>query len=180
MYDRLLAVCARLKQRGVFFGVSVTTSKKNFPWVTGEAFTREMLATGARVLTFVEYVPMDPGTVNLVLTHEQKKVLPIVLADFNRKFPALFIGFPGDEDQYGGCLAAGRGFVHVSPSGNLEPCPAAPYSDANLAQVSLKEALRSRLLAQIRREPEILTETEGGCALRANRAWVEKLAVSDT
>ena len=75
---------------------------------------------------------MAPGTEDLVLTHEQKKTLQAVLADFNRKFPALFIGFPGDEDTYGGCLAAGRGFVHVSPSGDLEPCPAAPFSDANL------------------------------------------------
>jgi len=63
----------------------------------------------------------------------------------------------------------------VSPSGNLEPCPAAPYSDANLAAVPLKEALRSRLLARVREEPDVLAETEGGCALRANRAWVEGL-----
>jgi len=175
VYDRLLAVCSRLKQRGIFFGVSVTTSRENFPRVTGEAFAREMLSAGARVFTFVEYVPMEPGTEHLVLTHEQKKVLQIVLSDFNRKFPALFIGFPGDEDEYGGCLAAGRGFVHVSPSGNLEPCPAAPYSDANLAQVTLQDALRSRLLARLREEPALLTESEGGCALRANRAWVEGL-----
>ena len=65
--------------------------------------------------------------------------------------------------------------MHVSPSGDLEPCPAAPYSDANLGAVLLKEALRSRLLARLREEPEVLTESEGGCALRANRAWVQKL-----
>jgi len=120
-------------------------------------------------------VPMEPGTENLVLTPAQKKMLNAVLSDFNQKFPALFIGFPGDEDAYGGCLAAGRGFVHVSPSGDLEPCPAAPYSDANLSAVPLKEALRSRLLSQIRDEHGLLTETSGGCALRANRAWVQTL-----
>jgi MoaA/NifB/PqqE/SkfB family radical SAM enzyme len=179
VFDRLLAVCARLNQRGVFFGVSVTTSRENFVRVTDETFAREMLAAGARVLTFVEYVPMEPGTENLVLTHELKKVLHIVLADFNRKFPALFIGFPGDEDEYGGCLAAGRGFVHVSPSGDLEPCPAAPYSDENLVRVPLAEALRSRLLARIRKEPAVLTETNGGCALRANRARVEEMLGHD-
>jgi MoaA/NifB/PqqE/SkfB family radical SAM enzyme len=175
VYDRLLSACARLKQRSVFFGVSVTTSRENFSRVTDEEFIRQMLAIGARVITFVEYVPMEPGTENLVLTDEQKKVLQIALLDFNRKFPALFIGFPGDENQYGGCLAAGRGFVHISPSGNLEPCPAAPYSDQNVVQVPLKEALRSRLLARIREEPEVLTETSGGCALRANCAWVQDL-----
>ncbi|MDD1685028.1 MAG: radical SAM protein [Methanoregula sp.] len=175
VYDRLLATCARLKDRDIFFGCSVTTTRKNFTNVTGEAFIRQMTGAGARAFAYVEYVPMAPGTGNLILTHEQKKTLQGVLSDYNRKFPALFIGFPGDEDTYGGCLAAGRGFVHVSPSGDLEPCPAAPYSDANLAAEPLKEALQSRLLARLREEPEFLTESEGGCALRANRAWVQEI-----
>jgi MoaA/NifB/PqqE/SkfB family radical SAM enzyme len=105
-----------------------------------------MFDTGARVFTFVEYVPMAPGTKNLVLTHEQKKTLQSVLSDYNRKFSALFIGFPGDEDTYGGCRAAGRGFVRISPSGDLEPCPAAQFSVANLFCVSLKDALQSAFL----------------------------------
>lgn len=175
VFDRLITVCARLNARNVFFGCSVTITQENFPRVTDEAFIRQMLEAGTRVFTFVEYVPMEQGTTYLVLTHEQKKVLQIVLADFNRKFPALFIGFPGDEDLYGGCLAAGRGFVHISPSGDLEPCPAAPFSDANLTTVPLKEALRSFLLARIREDHGLLTESTGGCALRANRAWVQKL-----
>jgi MoaA/NifB/PqqE/SkfB family radical SAM enzyme len=175
VYDRLLSICARLKDRTIFFGCSVTTTRKNFDNVTSVAFVRQMTGAGARVFTFVEYVPMAPGTENLVLTHEQKKTLQAVLADYNRKFPALFISFPGDEETYGGCLAAGRGFVHVSPSGDLEPCPAAPYSDANLSIVPLREALQSRLLSRLREKPEFLAETEGGCALRANRAWAEEI-----
>lgn len=175
VYDRLLSVCARLKDRSIFFGCSVTTTKENFDNVTGEAFVRQMASAGARVFTYVEYVPVAPGTGGLVLTRGQKKTLQAVLADYNREFPALFLGFPGEEDTYGGCLAAGRGFVHVSPSGNLEPCPAAPYSDVNLAAVPLEEALKSRLLGRLREKPEYLTESEGGCALRANRAWVEEI-----
>ena len=175
VYDRLLATCARLKDRTVFFGCSVTITRKNFDNVTGEAFVRQMTGAGARVFTYVEYVPIAPGTESLVLTHEQKKTLQAVLADYNRKFQALFIGFPGDEDTYGGCLGAGRGFVHVSPSGDLEPCPAVPYSDANLGSVSLEEALQSRLLGRLREKAEFLTESEGGCALRANRAWVQEI-----
>jgi len=175
VYDRLLSVAALLKDRSVFFGCSVTTTRENFDDVTDAAFIREMLRAGVRVFTFVEYVPMAAGTEDLVLTPEQRTALQAVLADYNRQFPALFIGFPGDEDAYGGCLAAGRGFVHVSPSGDLEPCPAAPYSDANLTDVPLGEALQSRLLNCLRETPEVLTESSGGCALRANRAWVEEL-----
>ena len=175
VYYRLVETCARLKCRNIFFGCSITTSRENFDRVTDETFIRQMIGTGARVFTFVEYVPMEPGSGHLVLAPEQKATLNAVLSVFNQKFPALFIGFPGDEDIYGGCLAAGRGFVHISPSGDLEPCPAAPFSDANLTSVALKEALRSRLLSRIRDEHGLLTESPGGCALRANRAWVQEL-----
>jgi MoaA/NifB/PqqE/SkfB family radical SAM enzyme len=173
VYERLVRTCSLLKDRMIFSGCSLTTTRENFRQVTDESFVLQQLGTGARVFAYVEYVPMEPGTEHLVLTHEQKRTLSAVLSSFNQKFPALFIGFPGDEDAYGGCLAAGRGFVHVSPSGDLEPCPAAPFSDANLAEVSLEEALRSRLLSRIRDEHGLLTETAGGCALRANRGWVE-------
>jgi MoaA/NifB/PqqE/SkfB family radical SAM enzyme len=176
VYDRLVETCARLRARDVFFGCSVTTTRENFDQVTGDTFIRQMLDAGARVFTFVEYVPMAPGTEEKVLSHEQKKTLQAVLAEFNRKYPALFIGFPGDEDAYGGCLAAGRGFVHVSPAGDLEPCPAAPVSDANLCTVPLRTALQSRLLSRLREAPALLTESEGGCALRANRAFVQEIA----
>jgi len=176
VFDRLLSAGSLLRGRHVFFGCSVTTTRENFSKVTDERFVRQMLETGARVFTFVEYVPMEPGTENLVLSGEQKRLLPRILAHFNRNFPALFIGFPGEEDAYGGCLAAGRGFVHVSPSGNLEPCPAAPVSDANLGQVPLREALSSQLLQRIRNEHGLLSESAGGCALRANRVWLQELA----
>lgn len=177
VYDRLLSACARLKDRGVFYGCSMTTTRNNLQQVTGEAFVRQRVDAGARVMTYVEYVPMAPDTEDLVLAPDQKKALQAVLSDFNQNYPALFLGFPGDEETYGGCLSAGRGFVHVSPSGDLEPCPAAPYSDANLTSVSLEEALASRLLSRLREQPEYLTETAGGCALRANPAWVEALVI---
>jgi len=174
VYDKLLASCARLDDRHVFFGCSVTTTKENFDRVTAGAFVRQMTGMGVRVFTYVEYVPMEPGTGRLVLSGEQKKELGTRLTAFGREFPALFIGFPGDEDSYGGCLAAGRGFVHISPLGDLEPCPAAPVSDRNLIAVPLADGLHSRILARIREDPGLLTESEGGCALRANRARMQE------
>ena len=179
VYDKLLSTCTLLKEREVFFGCSITTTRNNFASVTSDAFIRQMIDAKAKVFTFVEYVPMTPDTKDLVLTPEQKKNLQITLSYFNLNYPALFISFPGDEDTYGGCLAAGRGFVHISPSGDLEPCPAASFSDANLSAVPLKAALQSRLLARLREVPDVLTESSGGCALRANQALVQEIMVGN-
>jgi MoaA/NifB/PqqE/SkfB family radical SAM enzyme len=72
-------------------------------------------------------------------------------------------------------LAARRGFIHISPSGRVEPCPFAPYSDANVRDVPLRDALASPLLATIRTNHDRLTETSGGCALWSQREWVQSL-----
>ena len=140
--------------------------------VTDEGFVRGMIDTGCRVFAFVEYVPVQGGTEGLVLTGEQRSSLIGCLRTFPERFPALFLGFPGDEEVFGGCLSSGRGFVHVSATGDLEPCPAAPFSDANLTRTPLREALQSRFLGEIRRHHDRLTETGGGCAFWTNREWV--------
>lgn len=175
VYDRLGKASSLLKERRVFSGISVTVTSRNLSAVCSREFVDGMLASGAKAFVFVEYVPIEPGTGDLVLSDGQRKTLNAALLDFSRDYPALFIGFPGDEEAYGGCLAAGRGFVHVSPSGNLEPCPAAPYSDTNLAMVPLKDALSSCLLSKIRADHARLSETKGGCALWTNRDWVQEL-----
>jgi MoaA/NifB/PqqE/SkfB family radical SAM enzyme len=115
------------------------------------------------------------GTQEWVVSEAQRRELAAAVKRLRAKFSALFISFPGDEEEYGGCLAAGRGFVHIGPDGSLEPCPFAPYSDANVAKLPLREALRSRFLAAVRERHEYLRETAGGCALWENRKEVERL-----
>jgi MoaA/NifB/PqqE/SkfB family radical SAM enzyme len=171
VYTRLMETCSLLDRTGVFFGCSLTVTRANHSLVTDEAFIRGMIGGGCRVFTFVEYVPVEEGSENLVLTGEQRAALVGCLRTFPGRFPALFIGFPGDEEVFGGCLSSGRGFLHVSETGDLEPCPAAPFSDANLTRIPLRQALQSRFLREIRRHHELLTETKGGCALWTNREW---------
>ena len=91
---------------------------------------------------------------------------------WHSQWPALFITVPGHEAEVGGCLAAGRGFVHISAEGDLEPCPFAPFSDTSLRDRTLGEALRSPFLTALRGHPEKLSITEGGCCLWKKREWV--------
>jgi MoaA/NifB/PqqE/SkfB family radical SAM enzyme len=175
VYRSLMETCSLLDGAGVFFGCSLTVTRENHALVTDEAFIREMIGNGCRIFTFVEYVPVQEGTEGLVLSGAQRSCLVGCLRTFPGRFPALFLGFPGDEEIFGGCLSSGRGFLHVSAAGDLEPCPAAPFSDANLTRMPLREALQSRFLAEIRRHHGRLTETKGGCALWTNRDWVSSV-----
>ena len=178
VYKHLLQTMSLLKQKHVFFGISLTVTRKNIDLVTSEAFVRQLAQRGCRLFFYVEYIPVKEKTEDLVVSPAQREELERSMGALRRRFNRLFISFPGDEHSYGGCLAAGRGFVHISPEGGLEPCPFAPYTDTNLRFTSLKEGLGSVFLNRIRQSDEHLDETEGGCALWNKREWVQSLLVN--
>jgi MoaA/NifB/PqqE/SkfB family radical SAM enzyme len=175
MHKRLQKAMEAMRAKGIFFGCSLTITRSNFATITDDRFIESLIHAGTKLILLLEYVSVEEGTEDWVLTDEQRSTLVDKTERFRTQFPAIFIGIPGDEEQYGGCLAAGRGFVHVSPDGDLEPCPVSPYSDTNVQQLSLKEALQSRLLQAIRQRHETLSETGGGCALWTEREWVRSL-----
>ena len=87
----------------------------------------------------------------------------------------IFISFPGEEKDMGGCLAAGRGFFHIAANGDAEPCPFSPYSDTNLRDIPLKDALRSPLFTKLKSEGILQKEHTGGCVLFEQKDAVSSL-----
>lgn len=177
VYKHLLQAMSSLRKMRVFFGISLTVTRKNINSVTSESFVRQLADQGCRLFFYVEYIPVKEGTEDLVVSTGQREELGRRMSELRGRFNRLFISFPGDEKIYGGCLAAGRGFVHISPGGELEPCPFAPYSDTDLQNTTLKQGLSSVFLNQIRQSDEHLDESEGGCALFSKREWVQSLLV---
>jgi MoaA/NifB/PqqE/SkfB family radical SAM enzyme len=175
VFEYVKKIISKTQGRNIFWGLSLTLEKDNFDLITGDGFVREMTSLGCKIFFYVNYVPVKPGTEDMCLTDVQQKKITAIVNDYKHKFPALFIAFPGSEEEMGGCLASGRGFVHISSRGDLEPCPFAPYSDTNLKGQSLKDALGSEFLRKIRENHENLKETKGGCALWENRQWVASL-----
>ena len=175
MYDLVTRKMKLLKNNGVFYGVSITVTSENMGQVTSDEFVSELMRFGVRAVVYVQYVPVDPETEHLVLGIEMRAILAERLETLRKQKKAVFIDFPGDEEKLGGCLAAGRGFIHISQSGAVEPCPASPFSDVSLNDVPLKEALKSRLLKRIRETPHSLVESSSGCALYDKEEWVRSL-----
>ena len=173
VYRQLHQTMARLKQSRTMFGMSITLTSKNFEEVTNPDWLDTNHKQGCNLFFLVEYVPQSQSELSLCLTKKQEGILQSRLEQLRRQLPALFISLPGDEERYGGCLAAGRGFMHISSEGDLEPCPFAPYSDINIGEMSLKESLRSPFLQNIRQSHHLLSEAKGGCVLWENRDWVQ-------
>jgi MoaA/NifB/PqqE/SkfB family radical SAM enzyme len=179
IYDKLIANMDRLKKRGLIFGASVTVTTQNLREVFSAAFLKSLADRGCKAVIFVEYVPVAEESLELAPRDEEREYIKVQLTRLRRDHPEMvYISFPGDEKGSGGCVAAGRGFFHINSRGGAEPCPFSPYSDTNVRDTSLREALRSRLFRELRDGGYLLEDHPGGCTLFDKKELVEGILIS--
>ncbi|MBP5153039.1 MAG: radical SAM protein [Lachnospiraceae bacterium] len=176
IYDRLIQNMDELKNRGLIFGASVTVTTENVREVTSESFLNELSRRGCKAVIFVEFVPVTDDSKELAPGEEEREYLKNEIARLREeRSEMVYISFPGDEKSSGGCVAAGRGFFHINSHGGAEPCPFSPYSDVNIRNSSLRDALHSPLFLALQSENILVDDHDGGCVLYEKRELVEQL-----
>ena len=176
VYAGVKAAMERIQKNHLIFGASVTATTANLREITGKAFLDELRDSGCKAVIYVEFVPVTEESKDLAPGEEEREYLRDRLAAIRDEYPEMvFISFPGDEKTSGGCLAAGRGFFHINSTGGAEPCPFSPYSDSNVKDTSLKQALRSELFRALQTQELLTKDHSGGCVLFEQRHQVESL-----
>ncbi|WP_295072590.1 radical SAM protein [Ruminococcus sp.] len=176
IYDKLIANMDEIKKRGLIFGASVTVTTRNYKEVTSQAFLDSLAEKGCKVVIFVEYVPVTEESRDLAPTDTEREFMQSEIIRLRETRPEMvYISFPGDEKGSGGCVAAGRGFFHINSHGGAEPCPFSPYSDINVRDSSLKDAMNSPLFRKLRDEGYLLEDHDGGCILYEKRELVQQI-----
>jgi len=113
---------------------------------------------------------------SLLLKSEERREFRAQILKIRSTKPIFIIHSPGDEEYFGGCVSAGRGFAHVTPAGDLTPCPVSNIATHNLINSTLREGLASSLFKEICKNEHLL-ETEGmPCALFDHPEEVSALA----
>ncbi len=178
VYDKIIDVMDGMCQKDLIFGASVTVTSENLKEVTSDDFLSSLSKRGCKLVIYVEYVPMTEESAELALSDEERDHL---LAEVNRirsdRQDMVFVSFPGDEKSSGGCIAAGRGFFHINSHGGAEPCPFSPYSDVNVRNTSLRDAMHSKLFGLLRDNDILADDHKGGCVLFEKREQVQALLV---
>ena len=176
VYDKIIDAMDSLYKRNLIFGASVTVTSENLEEVTSDTFLRSLSERGCKVVIYVEYVPVTEESTELALSDIQRDHL---LAEVGRvredHKDMVFVSFPGDEKSSGGCIAAGRGFFHINSHGGAEPCPFSPYSDVNVRDTSLKDAMHSKLFERLIDNDILADDHKGGCVLFEKRGQVQSL-----
>lgn len=176
VYDKLLANMEQFHKKGLLYGVSVTVTTQNVEEVISDDFLKTLMGHGCKLVVFVEFVPVTEESKELAPGETERTVLKNGLARLRKEYQEMvFVSFPGDEKSSGGCIAAGRGFFHINSHGGAEPCPFSPYSDINVRDTSLREALRSKLFLALQEGDLLADDHNGGCVLYEKREQVEEL-----
>jgi len=167
----------RLGKARVPFAYSTMVTHDNVAYVTGSEHQRRMWERGARFGFLVDYIPV-PGSYQreLELTEEDLRAKRESVAARIREARPLLLNFPEAEYQKGSCLSAGAGFVHISATGDVEPCTFSHYATHNLRESTYLEALQSPFFQEIRRRFADRENPTGTCMLVKHEDEVARLA----
>ncbi len=176
VYEKVLHTIHRLNKLGVVSGISVTITRLNFEYWMNDASVDALIAQGIRFGFFIEYIPVShlPGDL-LSLSGDERVAFRARVLEYRAQKSLYLVHSPGDEELVGGCISAGRGFAHVTPEGELTPCPVSNIATHNLTTASLQEGLNSPLFQRIRESDHLLENGDTPCALFAHPQEVEAL-----
>ena len=176
IYDKLILAMDSIHEKNLLFGASVTVTTENAKEVVSDVFIDSLAWRGCKLVVYVEFVPVTEESKELAPGEEERDLLRDGIGRLREEYSEMvFVSFPGDEKSSGGCIAAGRGFFHINSHGGAEPCPFSPYSDTNVKNISLREALESPLFTALREQNVLMEEHSGGCVLFERREAVEAL-----
>jgi len=151
VYDKVVSAMDILNKRNIGFAFSTCYHAKNYKTIASEEFLDDMRARGAWFGWLFNYVPVGKDAdLSLVCTPEQRAYVKDKIDEYCVRNKYTIIDFWNNGHTTCGCVAAGTGFLHINAKGDVEPCAFCHYSDCNINDMSLVEALQSPFLTKFR------------------------------
>lgn len=143
-FGKVRDAMALLKAHRLPFGVSTCYTSRNFEDVTSEAFFDYMVDSGALFAWFFHYMPVgNDAAPELLPAPEQRAEVYRRIRAFRSSKPIFTLDFQNDAEYVGGCIAGGRNYLHINAKGDVEPCVFIHYSNVNIHDCTLLDALKS-------------------------------------
>ncbi len=142
---------AILKARRLAFGISSCYTSMNVDVIGSEEYFDQMIRWGARFCWFFTYMPVGKEAVPaLMVSAEQRAFMYHQIRKFRETKPLFTMDFWNDGEYVKGCIAGGRYYLHINANGDMEPCAFIHYSDSNIHEKTILEALQSPLFMAYR------------------------------
>lgn len=144
VFNKVMKAMALLKEHKLPFGISTCYTSQNYQDITSEEYFDMMIDAGALFVWFFHYMPVGNGAApQLLPTPEQRAEVYHRIREYRSRKPIFSMDFQNDAEYVGGCIAGGRRYLHINAKGDVEPCVFVHYSNANIRECTLLEALKS-------------------------------------
>lgn len=144
VYEKVANAMRLLKEHGLPFGISACYTSRNWEDIISDEFFDYMIDSGALFCWFFHYMPVgNDAATELLPTPEQREAVYHRIREFRKTKPIFTMDFQNDAEYVGGCIAGGRNYLHINAKGAVEPCVFIHYSNCNIHDVSLLDALKS-------------------------------------
>ena len=146
VYQKVKKAMALLKEHHLPFGISTCYTSRNYADITSEEFFDSIIDSGALFVWFFHYMPVgNDAATQLLPTPKQREEVYHRIREFRQSKAIFSMDFQNDAEYVGGCIAGGRNYLHINAKGDVEPCVFIHYSNCNIHDVSLLDALKSPL-----------------------------------
>jgi len=151
-YNKVIRAMDIMRSHGNLFGFSATYHRLNTEVMVSDKFIDLMLEKGCGFGWYFTYMPVgSDARPELIVTPEQREYMFHTLRATRKKRPMFLMDFWNDGEFINGCIAAGRQYLHINARGDVEPCAFIHYSNVNIKDTSLVEALRQPIFEEYRK-----------------------------
>ena len=152
VYQKVIKAINLLREKKLVFGISACYTSANFESITSEAFYDSLIDLGAYFIWYFHYMPVgNAASVDLLLNPEQRVYVKNRVREIRNMEhgPGIFtMDFQNDAEYVGGCIAGGRRYLHINANGDVDPCVFIHFSNANIKECTLLEALKSPIFME--------------------------------
>ena len=144
VFDKVKHAMQLLKEHNLPFGISTCYTSMNYKDITSEEFYDMIIEAGALFIWFFHYMPVgNDASPELLLTPDQREEMYRAIRKFRSTKAIFTLDFQNDAEFVHGCIAGGRHYLHINANGDVEPCVFIHYSNCNIKDTSLLDALKS-------------------------------------
>jgi MoaA/NifB/PqqE/SkfB family radical SAM enzyme len=177
-YQKILRGMKILKDKGLPFGTSLCYTSKNTDRLASSEFFDFLIDQGAYFTWIFTYIPVgNDAAPELVASPQQRELMYHRVRMYRKTKPIFTIDFWNDGEYIGGCIAGGRRYLHINANGDVEPCAFVHYSDSNIREKTLLEALQGPLFMQYRAHQPFNENLLRPCPMFDNAGALEQMVV---
>ncbi|MCC8129831.1 MAG: radical SAM protein [Clostridiales bacterium] len=144
VYQKVIHAIQLLHERRLVFGISACYTSANLDSITSEEFYDSLIDLGVYFIWYFHYMPVgNDASPDLLLTPEQRETIYHRIRHYRATKPLFPMDFQNDGEFVGGCIAGGRRYLHINANGDVDPCVFIHYSNCNIRECTLLEALQS-------------------------------------